>query len=152
MLEKIDHINVVVDDLEAMVRFYRDVLGLVVSKRVCIEGSWIERTVGLVGVVAHVVYLDPPQGPRVELIEYERPRGERPSGFSDSNTRGIRHLAFRVDNIDQTVQTLRAAGVSTLSDVQQVPDSQVQYAGSVRKRLIYFHDPEGNLLELCEYK
>jgi len=26
------------------------------------------------------------------------------------------------------------------------------YAGGVRKRLIYFADPEGNLLELCEYR
>jgi hypothetical protein len=36
--------------------------------------------------------------------------------------------------------------------VQSVPDSQVTYAGGVRKRLVYFRDPEGNLLELCEYR
>jgi catechol 2,3-dioxygenase-like lactoylglutathione lyase family enzyme len=33
-----------------------------------------------------------------------------------------------------------------------VPSSQVTYANNVRKRLVYFRDPEGNLLELCEYR
>ena len=41
--------------------------------------------------------------------------------------------------------------VRVFSVIQTVPDSQVTYAGGVRKRLVYFHDPEGNLLELCEY-
>ena len=39
-----------------------------------------------------------------------------------------------------------------LSDVQRVPAEQVTYAAGVSKHLVYFRDPEGNLLELCEYK
>ena len=35
---------------------------------------------------------------------------------------------------------------------RQVPDAQVRYRGGVRKRLVYFKDPEGNLLEFCEYR
>jgi hypothetical protein len=31
-----------------------------------------------------------------------------------------------------------------------VPTAQVAFAGA-QKRLVYFRDPEGNLLELCEY-
>jgi hypothetical protein len=50
------------------------------------------------------------------------------------------------------VAKLRAAGVEFFSGVQTVPDSQVTYAGGVRKRLVYFRDPEGNILELCEYR
>ena len=62
-------------------------------------------------------------------------------------------MAFRVEDIDAAVARLRTAGVRFFSDaVQQVPDSQVTYAGGIRKRLIYFADPEGNVLELCEYK
>jgi len=151
MLESIDHINIVVADLEAMLRFYTEVLGLKLTKRVTISGPWIENVVGLKNVSGEVIYLDPPSGPRVELIQY-KPPGPNPSHLSDSNARGIRHLAFRVDNIDDIFARLRSGGVKFLSDVQQVPDSQVTYAGGVRKRLVYFHDPEGNLLELCEYK
>jgi catechol 2,3-dioxygenase-like lactoylglutathione lyase family enzyme len=151
MLEAIDHINIVVADLETMLRFYTQVLSLNPTKRVTISGPWIENVVGLKNVVGEVVYLDLPTGPRVELIQY-KPAGANPAHLNESNTRGIRHLAFRVDDIDELFARLRNAGVEFLSDVQQVPDSQVTYAGGVRKRLVYFHDPEGNLLELCEYK
>src|SRR3954453_3379568 len=111
-----------------MVRFYSDTLGLTVSKRVTISGEWIDQTVGLKNVKADVVYLDPPSGPRIELLRYVSPVGASPPGLELSNTRGLRHIAFRVDDIDAVVSRLRDAGVRPLSDVQLVPDSQVTYA------------------------
>lgn len=152
MLQQIDHINIVVHDLEKMTSFYCGVLGLRVSKRVTISGDWIEQVVGLKGVEADVVYLDPPLGPRVELIRYRKPEREAPAGLGESNTPGLRHMAFKVDDIDALVRSLTKAGVKFFSKVQLVPASQVTYAGGVKKRLVYFHDPEGNLLEFCEYR
>jgi catechol 2,3-dioxygenase-like lactoylglutathione lyase family enzyme len=152
MLSAIDHINIVVSDLPRMVAFYRDVLGLNMTKQVMISGEWIDRVVGLAGALGEVVYLELPEGPRVELIRYRSPEAAQPEGIDVSNTPGIRHLAFRVADIDAAVARLRQAGVEFLSDVQRVPEAQVTYAGGVRKRLVYFRDPEGNLLELCEYK
>jgi catechol 2,3-dioxygenase-like lactoylglutathione lyase family enzyme len=152
MLEQIDHVNIVVDDLEKMVDFYHRLLGFAVTKRVTISGPWVDATVGLHDAVGDVVYLELPTGPRVELIRYARPKGLVPEGIDRSNTRGLRHLAFRVSDIDAAVRKLLAADVRPLSAVQSVPDSQVTYSGGVRKRLLYFRDPEGNLLELCEYR
>jgi len=152
MLQQIDHVNIVVHDLEKMVSFYCGVLGLTVSKRVTISGEWIDQTVGLKGVTGDVVYLDPPFGPRIELIRYRAPEASRPANLGESNTPGLRHMAFKVDDIDALVKALTKAGVKFFSGVQQVPDRQVTYAGGVRKRLVYFADPEGNLLELCEYR
>lgn len=152
MLSSIDHINIVVTDLERMVRFYTDLLGNRVTKRVTISGEWIDRVVGLTGAKGEVVYLELPSGPRIELIRYLSPAGSSPEGLDISNTFGIRHIAFKVEDIDAVYGKLKAAGVEFLSEVQIVPDSQVTYAGGVRKRLVYFRDPEGNLLELCEYK
>ena len=149
---QIDHVNLVVQDLEAMTIFYAEVLGLKITKRVTISGEWIGRTVGLGEVNADVVYLDFPAGPRIELIRYNRPAMHRPPNVDLPNAPGIRHLAFRIDDIDTTAARLNLAGVKLFSDVQTVPDTQVTYAGGVRKRLVYFQDPEGNLLELCEYK
>jgi catechol 2,3-dioxygenase-like lactoylglutathione lyase family enzyme len=152
MLESLDHINIVVSDLGAMVRFYTELLGLELTKRVSISGEWIDRTVGLKGARGDVVYLDFSSGPRIELIRYTSPGGLTPQGLGISNTRGIRHMAFRVADIDAIVARLKSSGITFVSDTQLVPDSQVTYAGGVRKRLVYFHDPEGNLLELCEYR
>jgi len=152
MLESIDHVNIVVADLPKMVDFYGRVLGLREALRVTISGPWVERTVGLRDVTADCVYLEMANGPRVELLKYRSPPAERPDELGTSNTPGLRHIAFRVDDIDAAVAKLREANVHFFSDVQDVPTSQVKYASGVRKRLAYFHDPEGNLLELCEYK
>jgi len=151
MIEQIDHINIVVDDLPRMIAFYRGQLGLRVTKEVTIRGDWVEATVRLKDVLADVVYLEGTTGARLELIKYRFPDGGRPVGVSEPNAKGIRHLAFRVRGIDEMAASLKRAGVRIVSDVQAVPDSQVTYAGGVRKRLVYFYDPEGNLLELCEY-
>lgn len=152
MLTKIDHVNLVVRDLPGMIAFYTNVLGLTVSKSVTISGPWIESVVGLKDVCANVVYLELPQGPRVEMVEYLSPLGDRPAGVDQPHAQGIGHLAFRVDDIDAAFAKLRDAGAKVIGDVQQVPDEQVKYSGGIRKRLVYFHDPEGNLLELCEYR
>ena len=152
MLSSIDHVNLVVTDLPAMIAFYRDVLGFVVTKHVTISGDWICKTVGLANVEAEVVYLDLPSGPRIELLKYISPEPIHANDLDRPNTLGLRHLAFKVEDIDAAVLQYRKAGVQFLSDVQTVPDAQVTYAGGIRKRLIYFRDPEGNILELCEYR
>jgi methylmalonyl-CoA/ethylmalonyl-CoA epimerase len=92
------------------------------------------------------------EGPRIELARYITPKGDKPLGIERPNAIGLRHLAFRVRDIETIVQRLKEAGVRVFSDVQQVPDAQVKYAGGARKYLVYFQDPEGNLLELCEYR
>jgi catechol 2,3-dioxygenase-like lactoylglutathione lyase family enzyme len=153
MLQAIDHVNLVVRDLGRLEAFYQSALGLKITKRVTISGEWIDRTVGLSNVRAQVVYLELPAGPRIELIRYDSPPSPDASADAQSpNATGPRHIAFRVDGIDELVERLRNAGVEFFSQVQTVPDSQVTYTDGVRKRLVYFRDPEGNILELCEYR
>jgi catechol 2,3-dioxygenase-like lactoylglutathione lyase family enzyme len=153
VLNAIDHVNLVVLDLPKMIDFYTGVLGLRLTKRGVISGPWIDAVVGLAGVEAEFTYLDSPvPGPRVELIQYKHPAAPRPDGLGQSNTPGLRHLAFVVSDIESLVASLGRCGVRFFSAVQSVPASQVQYAAEVRKFLVYFHDPEGNLLELCEYR
>jgi catechol 2,3-dioxygenase-like lactoylglutathione lyase family enzyme len=152
MISSIDHVNLVVTDLPRMLAFYRDALGFTVTKEVTISGDWIGRTVGLNNVSAQVVYLDLPSGPRIELLRFITPDALRVPSVDQPNALGLRHMAFKVDDVDATMAKLRAAGVEFVSNVQTVPDSQVTYAGGVRKRLVYFRDPEGNILELCEYR
>ena len=151
-MNSIDHVNLVVTDLPRMLAFYRDLLGLTVTKQATISGEWIGKTVGLENASADVVYLDLPSGPRIELLKFRTPEPVRVPGVERPNALGIRHLAFKVDDIESVVARLASAGVGFFSDVQAVPDSQVTYAGGVRKRLVYFRDPEGNILELCEYR
>lgn len=150
-MQQIDHVNIVVEDLAAMTAFYRDVLGMRVSREVTIQGDWIESITRLAGAVADVVYLEADSGPPLELISYRSPKGARPAALGEANTIGLRHLAFRVADIERAVTALREAGAELLSEVQTVPKAQVEFDAR-QKWIVYCRDPEGNLLELCDYR
>ena len=151
-IARVDHVNIVVRNTQPMIEFYRDVLGMKVTKDVNIGGDWIEQVVGLKDVEARVVYLELPAGPRLELIEYDSPTMIDSDQLGQPQMRGLRHLAFAVNDIDAVHRRLDSAGVRFISSVQQVPDAQVTYDASARKHLVYFRDPEDNLLELCQYR
>lgn len=153
MLKAVDHVNLVVEDLERMLAFYTRVLGLTVSKRVTLHGDWVERVTHLKGVDAEVVFLSlPADETHLELIHYRSPAAPRAAGLGCANTPGLRHLAFRVDDIDAAADRIRQAGAEVFGAAETVPSQQVTYSGGRRKRLLYFRDPEGNLLELCAYE
>jgi glyoxylase I family protein len=148
----IDHINIVVSDLEKSVKFYTGLLGFIESNRAHLEGDWIESIVGLKGVVADVAFIVAPAGePRIELLCYKTPRGEPVPANSLANTPGIRHIAFRVGDIHAAVDKLKSAGVKLLGEPVVVPETVVTHDAG-RKMLCYFHDPDGTLLEITEYK
>lgn len=152
MIERVDHVNLVVRDLDAMIAFYTEVLGMRVTKQATIHGDWVDRVVGLQGIHAEVVYLELEADTWVELIHYKSPPGTAADNLAVPNTIGIRHLAFRVKDMQASVAALRRAGVALVGTVETVPTSQVTYAQEVRKRLVYFRDPEENLLEFCSYE
>ncbi len=150
MIERIDHINLVVDDMPAMIAFYRDVLGLVLTKEATISGDWIQAVTGLADVEADVAFLEAGPGTGIEMIHYRRPEGARPEGLGKPNTKGLRHLAFRTCDIDALARRVAQSGTTLHSPVQEVPGVQVEFSGA-RKRIVYFFDPEGNLIELCSF-
>ncbi len=150
MLQHIDHVNIVVADMPAMIDFYCRALGMRLARQVTISGSWIDDVTGLKDVTADVAFLEAPTGPPIELLYFHRPVGIRAEGQDLPNMFGLRHLAFRVSDIDQAAAAIRTTG-TLLSDIHCVPTAQVPYA-QAQKRLVYFRDPEGNLLELCSYE
>lgn len=146
---RIDHVNIVVRDLERSVRFYSELLGLRRGFEVTLEGAWIEEVTGLTGARAWCVFMETDDpSTRLELLQYLSPEGAALAENSLPHTPGLRHLAFTVDDLDDLVARLRAAGVALLSDPVTVP-FQVGTLG--RKRLCYFHDPDGTLVEVAAY-
>ncbi len=152
MIQAIDHINIVVSDLERSVRFYTEFLGFKEIRRARLKGEWIESVVGLKGVNADVAYIVAPAGePRIELLCYFTPAGGKIPENSVANTVGLRHIALRVENLRALADRLKQAGVKMIGAPVTVPQKVVKHeAGD--KTLLYFYDPDGVILELAEYR
>jgi methylmalonyl-CoA/ethylmalonyl-CoA epimerase len=101
MLDRIDHTGVAVDDLDAAIKLYGEVLGMPLVHR---------ETVAEQGVEA--VLLDVGDG-HVELLS---PLGEdTPVGkFLARKGPGLHHVAYAVEDIEATLEQLSAAGVELI--------------------------------------
>jgi catechol 2,3-dioxygenase-like lactoylglutathione lyase family enzyme len=142
MFKKIDHINIVVQDLKTAKEFFLD-LGFVVVAEGALEGNWIEKIVNLKNVKAKYIALNIPQTEtNLELIQYFSPKGERDPLTGKPNQIGFRHLALEVSDIQAVVARLKKKGVTFFSEIQIYNN---------KKKLCYFLGPEGIILELAEY-
>ncbi len=147
---KLDHFNIVVSDMARSVAFYREVLGFNPTFETHLEGAWIEQVTGLEKVRAHCVFLQIPDcDVRLELLQYLEPHGIFVEGNAWPNTMGLRHFALETDDIDALVVKLKAAQIAFVSPPVTVPFA-VGSRGT--KRLCYFHDPDGVLLEIASYE
>jgi len=139
-IERMDHVGIVVDDLAAATAFFVD-LGLEVRGRTAVAGEWVDRIVGLEGVRVDTAMVATPDGHgRLELIEFHSPPAEGGDAHP-ANTRGIRHIAFVVDDIDAVVSRARARGAELVGEVERYEDMF---------RLCYLRGPAGIIVELAE--
>ena len=140
-LRRMDHVGVIVDDLEAAIDFFVE-LGLEVQSRFSVDGTLVDRIVGLEGVRNAAAMLQTPDGSgRLELIQFNAPPSVGDDGHAPANTRGLRHLAFAVDDIDDAIARLQAHGAELVGELVNYEDSY---------RLCYVRGPEGIIVELAE--
>ena len=100
MFKRIDHVEIVTDQLDRTVQFYTDVLGFKMKTRDRIERSGP-------GVPIDLVYLDL-GGTVVELIAYE---GAAVDPAPQTEHLGYRMIALEVDDMQKTTDYLRTKGV-----------------------------------------
>jgi catechol 2,3-dioxygenase-like lactoylglutathione lyase family enzyme len=140
-IQRMDHVGIVVEDLAAATAFFVD-LGLSVVGEGAVEGDWAGRIIGLEGVRSEIAMLETPDGhSRVELSLFHAPASPSGDRQAPSNTPGIRHLAFEVDDVDAAVARLQGRGIGLVGTVEQYEDSY---------RLCYVRGPEGIIVELAQ--
>jgi catechol 2,3-dioxygenase-like lactoylglutathione lyase family enzyme len=100
MFKRIDHIEIVTDQLHRTVQFYTEVLGFTVKALDRIERSGL-------GVPINLAYLDL-GGTVVELISYG---GTPVDPAPQTEHLGYRMIAFEVDEMQKTADYLRTKGV-----------------------------------------
>ena len=137
---RLDHVGVVVDDLDAVAAFFLD-LGFEREGGALVEGETVDKINGIDGVRAEVVMVRAPDGSgKLELVKYHTPANNEGVHSSPANRLGFRHIAIEVNDIDTIVGGLRGKGFETVGEVSD-------YEGLYR--LCYIRGPEGLIVELA---
>ena len=103
MLSAIDHIGVAVEDIDAALALYGDSLELPLVHRETMAEQGVEAALLDVGD-AHVELLRP-LGPDTAVGKFLAHRGP-----------GLHHVAYRVDDVEQTLSALAEAGMQLIDE------------------------------------
>ena len=137
-----DNVGIVVDDLAAMIEFFRE-LGLELEGRAMVEGEWAGRVTGLGDQRVEMAMMRTPDGhSRLELSRFLAPPVVADHRNAPVNALGYLRVMFTVDDIDETLARLRKHGAELVSS------EVVQYKDAYR--LCYIRGPGGLLIGLAQ--
>lgn len=125
MTIRIEHANMIVRDVDAMMRFLQTAFP---EFRVRREGNGEQRWVHIGTDETYIALNEAVSEPPERWVPY-------------AGKPGVNHLGYEVDDVDALRQRMRAAGYR---------DSTVPNSHPYRKR-VYFHDPDGNDWEFVQY-
>jgi catechol 2,3-dioxygenase-like lactoylglutathione lyase family enzyme len=139
----IDHTAIVVEDTEASLAFYRDLLGLTVAGASENHGTEQEHLNNVFGARLRITALRGSSGPGIEFLEYLAPSDGRPYPL-DARANDLLHWETRltVSGLSDLEARLRAADAPFLS-----PGAVALKSGG---RALLLRDPDGHALELHE--
>jgi len=140
VIKNIRHTGIVVNDLDASLYFYRDLLGFQVAKQMEESGSYIDNMLALEGVKVTTCKMTSPDGQMIELLQYHsHPRKQDPIEICSI---GITHFAVTVDDLDKQYTRLKNERIFFNAEPQVSPDG---YA-----KVTFCRAPEGTFIELVE--
>ena len=127
---RIAHLGIAVESLEAILPFYRDVLGMPETPLDDADGARIKAVVAGESLV--------------ELLEPEQ--SDSPIGkFLARRGPGIHHICFAVEDLDAMLARCKAHGIQLIDETPRI--------GAEGKRIAFLHPKStaGVLVELSEY-
>jgi catechol 2,3-dioxygenase-like lactoylglutathione lyase family enzyme len=144
MITGFNHSGFVVKDLDKMVAFYRDVLGLKVVMEADRSDPETNLHLGIPDARRMLVFVGKEAGHhQLELVLYLYPEdGE--DGHTTPNALGSTHVAFNVEGMQQMYEEMKDRGLNFVTPpiVRDTPFG--------RSAICFAQDPEGNWLEFLE--
>ena len=126
-LNHIHHVAIICSEYERSKKFYIEVLGMTVVR----EKYRSERDSWKCDLAVNGLY-------QIELFSFPNP----PERVSKPEARGLRHIAFEVDNLDDVVSELQSKGI----EVEPIRNDETRD----NKRFTFIADPDGLPVEFCE--
>lgn len=131
---QIDHTGIAVRDLDEAITFYTTVLQGELVDRYTNMAVGVETEIAVIHVGEDVIELLLPTSPTSPIARFMKARGK-----------GVHHIAYRVDDLEQSIDALKRDGITFLEDTLRTT--------AKGRRLIYM-DPRhsgGIIVELCDY-
>jgi predicted enzyme related to lactoylglutathione lyase len=146
---KFVHTNLIAKDWRNLAEFYINVFGCVpkLPER-DLSGPWVDHLTRMEHAHIRGIHLVLPgydeHGPSLEIFGYDVP-GEQ-GVLPMVNSSGFRHIAFHVENMEETRSMIIAHGGQAYGEMVK-PD----IPGVGILTVVYMRDPEGNILELQKW-
>lgn len=140
-IKRIDHIGVVVHDLEKAKEFFID-FGFTVTGEAEEQSELLDKVVGQPGAKSQIVFMQAPNEQiTLELSKFLNPTDVAGSEEHRIYSHGMQHLAFVVENIEEIVARVKEKGYSVFVDTYNFQNVY---------KLCYFYGPENIIIELAE--
>jgi len=111
------------------------------------SGAWLDSVTSLRSAHLTGIHLRLPgygdDGPTLEIFSYDQ---LIESGLSTPNRCGFGHIAFTVEDVDEALHDVIAAGGGAVGNIET---TKVEDVGTLR--VVYTRDPEGNIVELQKW-
>lgn len=132
---KLDHIGIAVRNLEDSIEFYINIVGGKLIDRYQSDAEGVESEVAILEV----------NGDRIELLAPTNNTTSPIARFIKQKGKGVHHVAYQVDNLDEALAELKQKGIRTLENTLRI--------NKHGRRLIYLNpaDTEGTIIEYCDY-
>lgn len=131
MITGLDHVAIAVKNLEETVRLYETVLGLKAERIESFPPQKVKVAILRLGETK--IELISPMSPESTVARFLEKRGE-----------GLHHIAIQVDNLEETLETLKAKGVKLVDEKPRLGVEGVKVA------FIHPKSMSGVLVELCQ--
>ena len=139
----ISHVGICVSDLNASLRFYEHALGF--QKAAALDvGNEVADLVGLGNDLRFTSQFLKSGTTLIELIAFSRPGTVTSEKTRPMNLVGLTHLSFRVDDLQETCERVRANGGRV------VEETSIPWCGANGERgtIIFCLDPDDTRIEL----
>jgi len=130
MAKKVDHIGILVGNLDEAIKLYEDCFGAEVDKVETVPEQGVKAAILSLGQGANLELLEPLPGSNMAKVLEKR--GE-----------GLHHITFDVDNVDKELSHLSGRGIE-LIDKESRPGLEGMVA------FIHPKSIRGVLVELCQ--
>jgi catechol 2,3-dioxygenase-like lactoylglutathione lyase family enzyme len=143
MIRRFDHCTIAVENAEEAIRFF-GILGFREDMDVVIQGEQFAEYMGVPGLEArHVTLVAEGVIPRTEiqLLKFVHPDAIPDAHIRDLNKLGLNHVCFAVDDIEDVVRRVKAAGFSTRAGILDFHS----------RKLVFLWGPGGVTIELSQW-